>query len=220
MTTATHEHRDGLSSFPEVIDSISVPELLYLRPIRADMTSDGLEPGHSAIPFDLPNANSSVGGEQVSFESVAGEKGTIVLFTCNHCPYVVASMERIANLAEQATGLGIGFVAISSNDGINYPEDRWERMQQIASKDGYTWPYLHDESQAVAAAWGAERTPEVYLLNSNNVVVYRGRIDDSPRDPRNVTTSDLSDAIDQLVNDEQITTPRTQSIGCSVKWKM
>ena len=205
--------------FLRLLTAFRYPNCYVSDLLRADMTSDGLEPGHSAIPFDLPNANSSVGGEQVSFESVAGEKGTIVLFTCNHCPYVVASMERIANLAEQATGLGIGFVAISSNDGINYPEDRWERMQQIASKDGYTWPYLHDESQAVAAAWGAERTPEVYLLNSDKVVVYRGRIDDSPRDPRNVTTSDLSDAIGQLVNDEEIKIPRTQSIGCSVKWK-
>ena len=172
------------------------------------MITSGLEPGHQAIPFDLPNANASVGGEQVSFESISGDAGTIVLFTCNHCPYVVGSMERITSLAGKVSGQGIGFVAISSNDGINYPEDRWERMQQIATKDGYTWPYLHDESQAVAAAWGAERTPEVYLLDSNGIVVYRGRIDDSPRDPRNVTTSELDDAIGELVSGQSITSPR------------
>ena len=183
------------------------------------MTLIGLEPGHPAIPFDLPNANPSSGGEHVSFESVVGETGSIVLFTCNHCPYVVASMERVRNIAEKSAGVGIGFVAISSNDGVNYPEDRWERMQHIASKDGYKWPYLHDESQAVAVAWGAERTPEVYLMNADGVVVYRGRIDDSPRDPRSVTISDLDNAISQLITGEEITLPRTQSIGCSVKWK-
>ncbi len=184
------------------------------------MTLSGLEPGHPAISFELPNANPSSGGEQVTFESVIGETGLIVLFTCNHCPYVGASMERVTNIAEKAAELGLGFVAIGSNDGVNYPEDRWERMQDIAIKDGYSWPYLHDESQMIAVAWGAERTPEVYLINSDGIVVYRGRIDDSPRDPRNVTISDLDKAISQLVMGEAITTPRTQSIGCSVKWKV
>ena len=183
------------------------------------MTLSGLEPGQDAIPFDLPNANPSVGGEQVTYESVVGETGSIVLFTCNHCPYVVASMDRITRIAKKASGLGIGFVAISANDGVNYPEDRWERMQQVSTSDAFTWPYLHDESQAVAAAWGAERTPEVYLIDSDDTVVYRGRIDDSPRDPRGVTASDLESAIADLVKGQPITTPRTQSIGCSVKWK-
>ena len=112
----------------------------------------------------------------------------------------------------------MGFVGISSNDTEKYVEDSFENMEKRANK-GMPYAYLIDESQEVATAWGAQRTPEFYLLNGEGTVVYRGRLDNSPRNPMEATTSDLSDAMDALSMGENPPVPRTESIGCSVKWK-
>ena len=184
------------------------------------MTENGLEPGDNAISFTLPNANPKFGGDTVSLEDINEKNGIIVLFTCNHCPYVVGSKDRISFLANYASENGIGFVAINSNDAVKYPDDGWDPMIDISIRDEYSWPYLHDESQSVAASWGAERTPEVYLMNSNLKIIYRGRIDDSPKNPQAVTSKDLDNAISLMLNGEKIDIQRTQSIGCSVKWKI
>ena len=121
------------------------------------------------------------------------------MFTCNHCPYVVGSEPRIENIAEKARESGLGFVGINSNDPVKYESDSWDNMVKRASR-GMTYPYLHDEDQTVAVSYGAERTPEFYLVSSAGTVVYRGRMDDSPRDPSHASTSDLSDAMDELHN--------------------
>ena len=178
----------------------------------------GIEPGDNAPNFQLPNANSRIGGESLSLAEVSGENGTVVMFTCNHCPYVVGSEPRIEAMAAKARDLGMGFVGINSNDPVMYESDNWENMQKRATK-GMTYSYLHDSSQDIAHAYGAERTPEFYLLNSNNVVVYRGRLDDSPKNPNEATTSELAEAMDSLGAGHNIANSRTQSIGCSVKWK-
>ncbi len=151
-------------------------------------------------------------------EDIVTEIGAVVVFTCNHCPYVVGNESRIESIAQRAREEGIGFVGINSNDAVNYPTDDWNSMLSRAAKMSYS--YLHDETQEVAQAWGAERTPEFYLINGNNVVTYRGRLDDSPKDPIHATTHELSDAIDALLADEIPEINRTDSIGCSVKWKM
>ena len=178
-----------------------------------------VEPGNNAPNFELPNANDSSGNETVSMSDVIGDKGGIIMFTCNHCPYVVGSEPRIENIAEKARESGLGFVGINSNDPVKYESDSWDNMVKRASR-GMSYPYLHDEDQTVAASYGAERTPEFYLVSSSGTVVYRGRMDDSPRDPSHASTSDLSDAIDELLNGKEISNPRTDSIGCSVKWKL
>tara|TARA_B100002051_G_C16137882_1_gene347528 strand:+ start:99 stop:497 length:399 start_codon:yes stop_codon:yes gene_type:complete len=131
---------------------------------------------------------------------------------------VVGSEPRIENVAEIARDIGLGFVGINSNDPVKYESDSWENMVKRA-KRGMSYPYLHDSSQEVALSYGAERTPEFYLINSDSKVVYRGRLDDSPRDPSHATTSELEDAIRQLASAQTISVPRTDSIGCSVKWK-
>ena len=113
----------------------------------------------------------------------------------------------------------MGFVGINSNDPVVYAEDSWENMVKRADK-GMPYPYLHDESQEVATTWGAKRTPEFYLLNGEGVVMYRGRLDNSPRNAMEATTSDLSDAMDALSMGEEPSIQRTESIGCSVKWKL
>ncbi len=178
----------------------------------------GLEPGHAAPDFDLPNANGAVGPSRMSLADVMGEHGAIVVFECNHCPYVVASVGRLNAMAEHAAGLGIGFVGINSNDPVVYENDSWEHMVKRAD-GGMPYPYLHDAEQTTAHAWGAERTPEVYLLNAAGDVVYRGRMDDSPRDPNAVEVEDLRLALDAMLAGQEPAVPRTESIGCSVKWK-
>jgi len=179
--------------------------------------SRGLEPGDTASSFELPNANSD-GPESCSLSTVTTDIGCVVMFTCNHCPYVIGNESRIESIASRAREAGVGFVGINSNDPDNYPSDNWEHMLKRGAVMSY--PYLHDPSQEVAHAWGAERTPEFYLLDGNGTITYRGRLDDSPRDPNLATTSELSDAIDALLADESPDVARTDSIGCSVKWKV
>ena len=177
-----------------------------------------VEPGSIAPGFELPNANGNSGGERLSLQDVMGENGAVVFFTCNHCPYVVGSEPRIENAAEVARENGLGFAGINSNDPVKYESDSWDNMVKRANK-GMTYPYLHDSSQEVALSYGAERTPEFYLLNSDSLVVYRGRLDDSPRDPSHATTSELEDAMEELASGTNVSVSRTESIGCSVKWK-
>ncbi len=177
-----------------------------------------VEPGSIAPDFELPNANGNSGGDTLSLRDVMGENGAVIFFTCNHCPYVVGSEPRIENAAEVARKHGLGFAGINSNDPVKYESDSWDNMVKRANK-GMTYPYLHDSSQEVALSYGAERTPEFYLLNSDSLVVYRGRLDDSPRDPSHATTSELENAIEELGTGKKVSVPRTESIGCSVKWK-
>ena len=177
-----------------------------------------VEPGSIAPGFELPNANGNSGGERLSLQDAIGENGAVVFFTCNHCPYVVGSEPRIENAAKVARENGLGFAGINSNDPVKYESDSWDNMVKRANK-GMTYPYLHDPSQEVALAYGAERTPEFYLLNSDSLVVYRGRLDDSPRDPSHAKTSELEDAMVELATGAAVSVPRTESIGCSVKWK-
>jgi|TARA_A100001037_G_scaffold58765_1_gene50908 peroxiredoxin len=180
--------------------------------------AESIEPGNHAPKFKLPNANEGSGESHVSLSEVLGDSGGVVMFTCNHCPYVVGSEGRIEEIAEKARNNGLGFVGINSNDPVKYEADSWDNMVK-RSQRGMTYPYLHDEDQTVATSYGAERTPEFYLVSSAGVVVYRGRMDDSPRDPSHATTNDLSEAIDDYVSGREISNPRTESIGCSVKWK-
>ena len=177
-----------------------------------------VEPGSIAPDFELPNANGNSGGGTLSLQDVMGGKGAVVFFTCNHCPYVVGSEPRIENAAEVARKNRIGFVGINSNDPVKYESDSWDNMVKRANR-GMTYAYLHDASQEVALSYGAERTPEFYLLNSDSVVVYRGRLDDSPRDPSHAKTSELEDAMEELASGATVSVERTESIGCSVKWK-
>ena len=154
----------------------------------------------------------------MTLSDAMGDNGAIVMFTCNHCPYVVGSEGRIEKPAARARELGMGFGGINSNDPIMYESDNWDSMVKRAGK-GMSYAYLHDETQAIAHAYGAERTPEFYLLDSNGTVVYRGRMDDSPRNPMDATTDELGDAMSALAAGNTIANARTDSIGCSVKWK-
>jgi len=177
-----------------------------------------LEIGDTAPDFELPNANTSVGESILSFSDAKMENGTLVLFECNHCPYVVASVGRINDMAEHCREKGIGFVGINANDPVVYENDSFEHMVKRADA-GMPYAYLHDASQTVARAYDAKRTPEFFLFDANDRLVYHGRMDDSPRNPSEVTSTELADAIDAMLNGVAPTVQYTDSIGCSVKWK-
>jgi len=177
-----------------------------------------LATGDAAPDFSLQNANAAHGSSTMSLNDAAGENGTLVVFECNHCPYVVASIDRMNAMAAKCQGLGIGFVGINSNDPVVYENDSFEHMVKRAEK-GMPYPYLHDASQEIAHAYGAKRTPEFFLFNRDNTLVYQGRMDDSPRHPGEVTATDLDNAIEAMMAGEPVEVDYTESIGCSVKWK-
>tara|TARA_B100001094_G_scaffold332352_1_gene404034 strand:- start:2705 stop:3169 length:465 start_codon:yes stop_codon:yes gene_type:complete len=143
--------------------------------------------------------------------------GLIVVFECNHCPYVIASISRLEAMAMKARNLDIGFIGINSNDPLVYPNDSFEHMQTRAQDMSY--PYLHDATQEIAHAYDAKRTPEFFLFDSDLKLVYKGRMDDSPKDPTLVQTHELADAIEAMLDGNSPAVSITESIGCSVKWK-
>lgn len=174
--------------------------------------------GDSLIDFTLRNANNNIGGDEVNAVKFAQENGLVVAFECNHCPYVVASVLRMNSLAKYCYDNGIGFVGINSNDSVVYETDSFEHMVNRANK-GMPYPYLHDEDQSVATEYGAKRTPEFFFFNKDKSLVYKGRMDDSPKNPSDVTSTDLLDAINAVLAGNEPEIKTTESIGCSVKWK-
>ena len=174
--------------------------------------------GDSLIDFTLKNANDSVGGDEINATEYVQENGIVVVFECNHCPYVVASVLRMNSLAKYCQENGIGFVGINSNDSSVYETDSFEHMVKRAEK-GMPYPYLHDEDQSVATKYGAKRTPEFFFFNKEKSLVYHGRMDDSPKNPADVTSTDLLDAVNAVLAGKEPGVKATESIGCSVKWK-
>ena len=178
----------------------------------------GLNIGDKAIEFTLKNANSALGGDELSYAEIAGENGTVVVFECNHCPYVGASCSRMDAMSQRCKGAGIGYVGINSNDPEVYADDSFDNMVKRANK-GMVYPYLHDATQEIATSYGAKRTPEFFLFNGEGELVYKGRMDDNPRNPMEVSSHELSDAIDAMLAGDVPAVQETESIGCSVKWK-
>ncbi len=178
-----------------------------------------LNPGDSAPGFALTNHNAAVGGATVSLDDIAGDKGTLVMFICNHCPFVKLVADELAKLGHYCQSHGIGVVAIQPNDVDNYPEDAPERMRLEAEARGYTFPYLHDADQSVAKAYHAACTPDFYLLDADRRVYYRGQLDDArPGGDQPVTGADMRAAIKDLLAGEPAPSTQKPSIGCNIKW--
>ena len=155
-----------------------------------------------------------------SLEQLKGEIGTVVLFICNHCPFVIHVNEELVNVANEYSKNGFGFIAISSNDIENYPQDAPDKMKQHAIKNNYPFPYLYDESQEVSKAYDAACTPDIYVFDKEMRLVYRGQLDDSrPGNGIPVTGSDLRHAMNCLLEGKENNTPQKPSIGCNIKWK-
>ena len=173
--------------------------------------------GTTASKFLLPDV---ISGRDVSIDDVVGIKGLLVMFICNHCPYVKHVQEQIVALSNDYQNQGIGLVAISSNDVEAYPEDSPDCMREEAKKWQYAFPYLYDESQQVARAYHAACTPDFYLFNNKQELVYRGQLDKSrPGNELPVSGEDLRTAIEDLLNGNPISEIQIPSVGCNIKWK-
>jgi peroxiredoxin len=172
--------------------------------------------GWKAPDFNLPGTD----GRDWSLGQIAGPKGALVMFLCNHCPYVQAVLDRILRDARDLQALDIGVVAISSNDAAAYPEDSFDKMRELARAKEFPFPYLHDESQAVARAYNAICTPDFFGLDAGGRLQYRGRLDASGRAPGPVDARrELYEAMKLVAETGSGPADQVASIGCSIKWK-
>ena len=143
----------------------------------------------------------------------------VVMFICNHCPYVQAVEDRLIRLARELGARGAAFVGVCSNDADSYPDDAFDKLAERWTRKGYGFPYLHDEAQEVARAFGAVCTPDIFVYDQRRRLAYRGRIDDSWKDEAKVTRRDLADAIQALLDGHTLSPEQRPSMGCSIKWK-
>jgi len=175
-----------------------------------------LDLGIKVPEFELPDA---IGGNKVSLSDFSDKEAALIIFMCNHCPYVKQIKEGLVSLANDYSDQ-LGVVAISSNDVENYPQDRPEKMAEDAKKFGYPFPYLYDESQEVAQAYKAACTPDLFLIDDNQKLVYRGQFDESrPANGKPVTGKDVRKAIDRLLEGKEPVENQKPSMGCNIKWK-
>lgn len=172
--------------------------------------------GTHAPAFMLPD---TVSGQALSLEALKGPRGTVVMFICNHCPYVKHVNAALVRASKDYLGQGIAFVAISSNDVASYPDDAPDRMKAAARQLGYPFPYLYDESQEVAKAYRAACTPDLFLFDASLSLVYRGQFDDSRPGKGDADGRDLRAAMDALLAGRAIGAEQKPSVGCNIKWK-
>lgn len=179
--------------------------------------SNMLPLGTKAPQFELPDA---ISGKTFNLNELKSDKATVIMFICNHCPFVKHVDEGIVSLAKDYQSKGVSFIAISSNDVENYPQDSPELMKVEAEKVGYPFPYLYDETQAVAKAYDAACTPDFYVFDADLKCAYRGQLDDSrPGNGVPVTGKDLRAALDEILAGKEVSAPQIPSLGCNIKWK-
>ncbi|MBT5470830.1 MAG: thioredoxin family protein [Nitrospina sp.] len=172
--------------------------------------------GTAAIDFNLPG----VDGKTYSLGSFSEDRVLVIIFMCNHCPYVKAVMQRLIELQEEGLSKGVRFVGINCNDAEKYPDDSFESMKSVANEWRMNFPYLFDESQTVARKYDAVCTPDIYVYGSERKLLYRGRIDDNWGNQEQVTQRDLKKAIECILTNQDISMEQIPSMGCSIKWKV
>ncbi len=179
--------------------------------------SNMLELGTVAPEFSLID---TVTDKTMNLHALKGQRGTVIMFICNHCPFVIHVNPEITRLAKHYKEKGIGFVAISSNDIENYPQDAPHLMKIKAKEENYPFPYLYDETQSVAKDYEAACTPDFYVFDANLKLVYRGQLDDSrPGNDLPLNGADLRNALDSLLAGRTLDSKQKPSIGCNIKWK-
>ena len=171
--------------------------------------------GAPAVDFSLPGTD----GRIWTLDDCRGENGTLVMFICNHCPYVKAILDRIIRDCAELQAYGVASVAIMANDPTDYPEDSFDNMKRIAEEKGFPFPYLLDESQAVARAYGAVCTPDFFGYNAALELQYRGRLDESRKEPVPGARRELFEAMVQIAQSGKGPAEQVPSMGCSIKWK-
>ena len=179
--------------------------------------SNMLELGVKAPKFNLPDTASD---RHISFREIKGEMGTVVMFLCNHCPYVIHLNGLLVSIANEYMKKGIGFIAISSNDAAKYTDDLPDKMRLVAKVLQYPFAYLYDETQDVARAYDAACTPDIYVFDKEDRLYYRGRVDESrPNNEKPIDGRDLTLALDLLLRGEPALNKQYPSAGCNIKWK-
>ncbi len=172
--------------------------------------------GTQAPDFTLTNTD----GQRVSLSDFRDTKALVIIFMCNHCPYVKHVAPELTRVSNEYVPKGVGFLGISSNDVVAHPEDSPEMMKAEAAKQGYKFPYLYDADQSVAMAYNAACTPDIFVFDSAHRLVYRGQLDDSrPKSDKPLTGNDLRTALDCILAGKQISMEQRPSIGCNIKWK-
>ena len=179
------------------------------------MHSKGMPLGTPAPPFSLPG----VDGKSWSLDSFAGAELLVVVFTCNHCPYAIASENRLLEIQNDYREKGVQLVAINPNDADKYPDDSFAKMKERAAEKAFPFPYLHDETQEVARAYDAACTPDIFVFDRDRKLVYNGRIDDNWQHPDEVTRQDLRSVLDAALEGSTVDFEHVPSMGCSIKWK-
>ncbi|MFA3783482.1 thioredoxin family protein [Melioribacteraceae bacterium 4301-Me] len=176
-----------------------------------------IELGTTAPHFNLPD---TISGKSMDLDELKSKHATVVMFICNHCPYVKHILSELVKLTNEYIQKGISFIAINSNDVISYPEDSPENMKKLAQEMGFAFPYLYDETQQVAKAYHAECTPDFFVYDKDLKLVYRGQFDDSrPKNNIPVTGKDLKNALDCILQGKEVDKNQKPSIGCNIKWK-
>ncbi len=178
------------------------------------LDSVGLPLGSSAVDFQLKG----VDGKTHSLKSFSDKKAVVVVFSCNHCPYVQAYEDRMVQIQKDYSAKGVTLVAINSNDDSGYPEDSYPNMIKRAKERGFNFPYLRDDTQEIAKKYGAICTPHVFAFDQQRRLQYKGRIDDN-RNPESVKTKNLREALDAMLVGHNPSIQETRPFGCSVKWK-
>lgn len=172
--------------------------------------------GTKAPAFSLPEVT---GGRTVSLEDFRGKKALLVMFICRHCPYVVHVRDELARLGRDYSGRGAGIVAISSNDAGKYPDDAPDKLAEMARDADFTFPLCHDETQEIARAYTAACTPDFFLFDADQALVYRGQLDDSRPGTGDPSGADMRAALDAVLASEPVNPDQKPSIGCNIKWK-
>jgi peroxiredoxin len=174
-----------------------------------------IQPGDPIIPLTLPG----VSGREHSTADYADKEALAVIFSCNHCPYVKAWEDRMVQIQADYSEKGVQFLVISSNDPAKYPEDSFDQMKIRSDEKDFNFPYLYDETQEIASAYGAERTPEVFLFDKGGSLRYHGAIDDNYEDPTAVENHYLRLALDAVLSGDAPGTSSTKPLGCTIKWR-
>ncbi len=178
------------------------------------MTRPPLRPGESAPDFSLP----AVDGQTYSLSGFTDKSLLVVVFSCNHCPYVQAYEDRLVAVQRDYADRGVQLVAINSNEDLHHKDDSFENMVKRAKAKGFNFPYLRDASQTVAHSYGATHTPQLFVFDGNRRLRYTGKIDDNWQNPDEVTRRYLREALDALLRDDDPAEPATHAIGCTIKW--
>ena len=183
--------------------------------METNLQNAKLKIGDKSLDFSLMG----VDGKSYSLKDFRGKKLLVIVFMCNHCPYVQAYIERLKTIQNDFGIKGVQVVGINSNDDVNYPDDSFDKMVEMAKGKRLNFPYLRDEDQAAASEYGAQCTPECFVFDGERKMRYHGRIDDNYKDEKAIKTYDLRNAIDALIHGRKVAIELAPAIGCSIKWR-